>query len=256
MTRKSAELVKTIGNFVKELAEETDSFKRSEAFKKYLEVMSRFWRYSYHNQFLILIQKPDATRVMGFRKWNRLKRHVIKGEKGIKILCPSYYKVKEEDPETGEETEVKKMGFIVGNVFDISQTNGEPLPEIEIRIKGDNYIDFFTKTELRDTSNSFVKEVLTNGSAGDSTITLSQQVLIFYEDGETGHAKDLVISITNQILAENYNLEYWIDENKVYDRIITSKDESSAVQSVKRITFARKSNIEIFGPNITEVIIW
>lgn len=143
MSDKAADLVKSITNFVKDLAEETDAFKKTELFKQYLEVMSKFWNYSFHNQFLILIQKPNASRVMGFRKWNKLNRYVKRGEKGIKILCPSPYKVLEQDPKTKEEKEVKKLRFIVGNIFDVAQTDGEPLPDIEIRLQGDNYEAFF-----------------------------------------------------------------------------------------------------------------
>lgn len=73
-----------------------------------------------------MAQKPDATQVAGYRKWQELRRQVKKGEQAIKIFVP--FKKKLEDPDTGEE-KVRLIGFGVGNVFDVSQTDGEPLPK-------------------------------------------------------------------------------------------------------------------------------
>lgn len=98
----------------------------SEGYQAYLKTMSKFHRYSFMNSLLIHVQNPDATHVAGYRKWQELGRQVRKGEKAIKIYVP--YKRKEEDPDTGEE-KWKVKGFGVGNVFDISSTDGEPLPE-------------------------------------------------------------------------------------------------------------------------------
>jgi len=67
--------------------------------------MSKFWQYSYHNQLLIYFQKPDATRVAGFKRWQELKRNVLKGQRAIKVLAPFTKKVKEINPETLEEAE-------------------------------------------------------------------------------------------------------------------------------------------------------
>ena len=97
----------------------------SEQFARYLTVMSRFHHYSFGNVLLILAQKPDATRVAGYRKWQELGRQVRKGEQGIRILVPHRRVVELEE---GEEVEVVRS-FGVGTVFDIAQTDGEPLPE-------------------------------------------------------------------------------------------------------------------------------
>jgi len=140
---KANQLLHEIMLYLKELADETDKVKQSEFFKHYLDTMSRFWKYSYHNQLLIFRQMQTATRVAGFRKWQEMKRRVKKGSKAIKILAPYIKKVTENDPKTGEEKEKTITLFFVASVFDISQTEGKPLPEVDITIKGDTYIGFF-----------------------------------------------------------------------------------------------------------------
>ena len=139
---KSKELINRIEDRLKDLATETDEFKRSEFFKQYLDVISRFWKYSYHNQMLICCRMPGASRVAGFRTWLSLKRKVKKGSKAIKILAPYKKKVTDKDPITNEEKEKRITLFIPVNVFDISQTEGEALPDIDISVTGDNYKDF------------------------------------------------------------------------------------------------------------------
>jgi N-terminal domain of anti-restriction factor ArdC len=103
-----------------------DSILSSEGFTSYLQTLARFHSYSFGNVLLIRAQRPDATRVAGYRKWLELGRQVRKGEQGIKILVPFKRKavVAEED---GEDVVVK--GFGVGTVFDVSQTDGDPLPD-------------------------------------------------------------------------------------------------------------------------------
>ena len=102
----------------------------SDGWLAYLATAAKFHRYSPNNVMLILAQRPDATQVAGFRKWQELGRQVRKGEKGIVILAPSTRKVTDEDPDTGEERTARTLvGFRGVSVFDISQTDGEPLPE-------------------------------------------------------------------------------------------------------------------------------
>jgi hypothetical protein len=139
---KSTELISQIEDRLKDLATETDEFKRSEFFKQYLDVISKFWKYSYHNQMLICCRMPDATRVAGFRTWKGFNRNVKKGSKAIKILAPYKKKVTDTDPVTNEEKEKRVTLFIPVNVFDISQTEGEALPDIDISVTGDNYKNF------------------------------------------------------------------------------------------------------------------
>ena len=118
--------------------------------------------YSFNNTMLIAMQKPDATLVAGFKAWQKnFDRHVKKGEKGIRILAPAPYKIKEEqeklDPVTGEimldkngmpiteEVEIKIPAFRVVPVFDVSQTDGKELPDIgvnELSGSVEDYEDF------------------------------------------------------------------------------------------------------------------
>ena len=122
----------------------------SEKYKSYLSTMSKFHNYSFNNTLLIAMQKPEATLVAGYQAWQKnFNRHVNKGEKGIRILAPAPYKIKEErdklDPVTGEvmldkdgmpqteEVEVKIPAFRAVSVFDVSQTDGEPIPELEAK---------------------------------------------------------------------------------------------------------------------------
>ena len=127
---------------------------QSDKYAQYLRTMSRFHRYSVNNQMLIYMQKPDATLVAGFNKWrDQFERNVMKGEKGIKIIAPTPFKKKIEeqklDPDTKlpmldadgkvimEEKEIKIPMFKPVTVFDVSQTDGKPLPQLASDLTGD-----------------------------------------------------------------------------------------------------------------------
>ncbi len=138
-------LDKMVETYVSQLAEETDAVRKSTFFREYLDTMAKFWHYSYHNQILIHVQKKDASRVAGFRKWNDLGRFVKAGSKAIKILAPSTKKIKEKDTLTGEEKEVSRTYFFPVNVFDVAQTEGKDLPEINIEIDGDDHKELLDK---------------------------------------------------------------------------------------------------------------
>ena len=125
----------------------------SEKYMRYLSVMSKFHRYSVNNTMLIYMQKPEATLVAGFNKWkNQFARHVKKGEHGITIIAPTPYKKKikemKRDPDTHapildadgkavmEEKEIEIPMFRPVKVFDVSQTDGKPLPELASSLSG------------------------------------------------------------------------------------------------------------------------
>lgn len=103
----------------------------------YLHTMSNFHFYSLYDQLLISLQRPDASRVAGFRKWQEHDRSAMKGEKGISILRPAVVKTKEKDaagkpvigPDGKPVSSSKVIGFSTATVFDVSQTDGKPLPE-------------------------------------------------------------------------------------------------------------------------------
>jgi len=101
----------------------------SEKLREYLAAMARFHRYSLHNIMLIASQRPDATHVAGFQTWKRLGRFVKKGAKGILILAPVVLR-KENNPDDQErETERTALRFRAAYVFDMTDTDGNPLPE-------------------------------------------------------------------------------------------------------------------------------
>ena len=111
----------------------------SEALKNYLAVMGRFHHYSWNNSLLIALQRPGATRVAGFHTWHKVGRFVRKGEKGIAILAPIIEKQEitdERDPQARPKVCERLTGFRTTFVFDISQTDGNELPEFST-VKGD-----------------------------------------------------------------------------------------------------------------------
>ena len=163
-SEKPAEKLKEITDRLEQgIAELFDS----ERYREYLKVMSKFHNYSFNNTLLIAMQKPDASLVAGFSAWkNNFERNVMKGQKGIKIIAPSPYKIKQEmqkiDPHTQkpiigkdgkpvtEEKEVTIPAYKVVSVFDVSQTEGKELPDIAVdELTGDvdRYKDFFAALE-------------------------------------------------------------------------------------------------------------
>jgi antirestriction protein ArdC len=100
----------------------------SEAWVAHLRFVAAFRKYSFNNLMLIAAQRPHATRVAGYRAWQQLGRQVREGERAIKILGYSTKKITKTDPETGEEVEDRLVRYPVLSVFDISQTDGDPVP--------------------------------------------------------------------------------------------------------------------------------
>jgi len=133
------ELLKMIDDSLKRLAAEVDSARQSAAVTEFLQTMAKFWKYSWHNAFLITLQKPHATRVAGYRTWQSMGRQVKSGEKSIRILAPSTFKRKKTIGE-GEEVEEEIIRYFISvPVFDISQTEGAELPKPEWYVKGETH---------------------------------------------------------------------------------------------------------------------
>lgn len=120
----STELKDRITEHIQDLAEATDAARVSEEMVLYLDMCALFHKYSPQNVWLILMTYPHAIMVAGFKKWQGMGRQVKKGERGIPILAPIFKKIENEE---GEEDE-KLIGFKVVYVFDVSQTDGDPLP--------------------------------------------------------------------------------------------------------------------------------
>ncbi|MGB8060506.1 MAG: ArdC-like ssDNA-binding domain-containing protein [Candidatus Sulfotelmatobacter sp.] len=168
---KAAELNAGIRNTIEQLANGTDAARQSELFRNYLKTSAAFYHYSWHNQMLIWKQKPDASFVGGFNTWLKCGRYVRKGEKGIAILAPMFFKDKRQMPD-GSEGESKRIWFKVVYVFDISQTDGTPLPELPTKSTGERGADMLTRllafAESRGITVRFVEQCCLNGAAGTS----------------------------------------------------------------------------------------
>ena len=171
------EITASIEDGIKELFQ-------SESYAQYLQTMSRFHHYSVNNQVLIHMQKPDATLVAGFNKWkNQFGRNVIKGEHGIKIIAPTPFKKKIEqeklDPDTQlpmldadgkiitEEKTIQIPMYKPVTVFDVSQTEGKPLPQLAHELSGNvaNY-DVFMEALRRSSPVPISIEVMGGGMDG------------------------------------------------------------------------------------------
>ena len=170
---------------------------QSDKYAQYLRTMSRFHKYSVNNQMLIYMQRPDATLVAGFNKWrDQFERNVMKGEKGIKIIAPTPFKKKIEeqklDPDTKqpmldadgkvimEEKEIKIPMFKPVTVFDVSQTQGKPLPQLASDLTGNvqNY-EVFMEAIRRSSPVPIDFKPLYDGSDGffsldDQSITIRE----------------------------------------------------------------------------------
>lgn len=154
---KNKETTKDRQEVLKDLTEQLEKsiqdFMESEKYKAFLSSMAKFHNYSLNNQILIAVQKPDSTLCAGYTTWQKQNRYVKKGEKGIRIICPAPYKkeyLKDVIDKTTGKPELLPDGkakqeivqkvipfFKVGYVYDISQTEGQPLPEVTHRLKGD-----------------------------------------------------------------------------------------------------------------------
>lgn len=258
----SNKLIKEIEANLKALASETDDFKKSEFFKNYLETMSKFWQYSYHNQLLIYFQKPEATRVAGFKRWQELNRKVLKGQRAIKILAPFTKKVKEINPETLEEAEREITLFFPVSVFDISQTDGEQLPEISLSIIGDSYkgflqalISFCEQNRIKvDFKSLGINGVYGYSKGGEIAVSNSESIntqvntmvheiaheLLHNESQISKQQKEIQAEGTAYVVTKHFGLE-----NKSFNYLaLYDADYHKIMENLKAIAEASKEIIE------------
>jgi antirestriction protein ArdC len=147
----------------------------SDGWRRYAETRAAFHRYSVGNCMLIAMQCPEATRVAGFRKWQELGRQVRKGEKSIRILAPHTYK--RVDERTGEEAE--HVYFRAVAVFDVTQTDGEPLPEPPCEpLTGDSHAAMLPRLERFAASIGWTVEYGETGSADGYAAPIEQRIRI------------------------------------------------------------------------------
>jgi len=132
----TADTLAKIDQWMQRLADETDQAAHSADLTRYLTTLSHFYTYSAHNCALIAIQRPTATCVAGYRAWQGMGRQVVKGAKGIAILCPAPIKGK---TEAGDDA-VIALRFRTGWVFDQADTEGADLPALTVHaVEGDRY---------------------------------------------------------------------------------------------------------------------
>lgn len=189
------------------LSEGIEELTTSEKWKNYLNVQSKFHQYSFNNALLIALQKPNASRVAGYKKWKQLEHQVRKGEKGIVILAPIGRTRKVETDETAksDEKEEKKSfiaGFTTVRVFDVSQTDGPDLPEVASKLEGlapDGVFDRLT--EFANSIGFRVErpESLESGANGDTTHS-SGLIRVVSANSEAQQAKTLAHEIGHALL--------------------------------------------------------
>ena len=260
----------------------------SEKYMRYLSVMSRFHRYSVNNTMLIYMQKPDATLVAGYNKWkDQFERHVKKGEHGITIIAPTPYKKKIEeqklDPDTKapildkdgkivtEEKEIEIPMFRPVKVFDVSQTDGKPLPELASSLSGNvpNYEAFMEalrrsapvpitfEAMAADTDGYFSadhqKIAIRQGMSEVQTVSATVHEIAHsklhdpkkYEmlpswkvvlEGEGGTKHDFKLDFATEREAEQFASDMdwrYVDENQFEWRLAVEEDPTAEKQAIK-----------------------
>ena len=227
---------------------------QSDKYAQYLRTMSRFHKYSVNNQMLIYMQRPDATLVAGFNKWrDQFERNVMKGEKGIKIIAPTPFKKKIEeqklDPDTKqpmldadgkvimEEKEIKIPMFKPVTVFDVSQTQGKPLPQLASDLTGNvqNY-EVFMEAIRRSSPVPIDFKPLYDGSDGffsldDQSITIregmSEVQTVCAVLHEIAHSK-----LHNNKLHAKLDTSYTFEEAELFGKpalFLDARVESTAI---------------------------
>ncbi|TDX36952.1 uncharacterized protein DUF955 [Halanaerobium congolense] len=248
---------------LEKLGKKIESVQSSEEFQSILESFSKFHSYSYHNSLLILTQKPDASFVAGYKQWQqKFNRHVKKGENGIAILAPFSYKNRiekasndnEKEKDSDDENYVKKTYFKPVYVFDVSQTEGEDLPEIDTSL--DNKHQYLLNPILSLVNEKGVKlkfESLKNGldgysKGGEIVINkalnptekaaviiheLAHEILHSREERAvlTKEVKELEAEAVSFVVMDHYNLEIKSDQY-----LALYKESYDLKDSLKRIS--------------------
>lgn len=211
---------------VKEITDKLEegllNLKNSDDFKKYLTCMSKFHSYSFNNTLLIMMQCPQATYVAGFNSWkNNFNRVVKKGEKGIKILAPSPIKkmVETEKVDSNGKKYMQEEEMIIPcfkpvTVFDVSQTDGDPIPELKGEELADSVLYYEDmKKALSEVSKVPIREDdIKDGAKGYFSPT-EKEIVINKGMGEAQTIKTLVHEIAHSIL-HDFNKETPLDDRK------------------------------------------
>lgn len=218
----------------------------SEKYMNYLNTMAKFYNYSFNNSLLIALQKPDATYVAGYTSWEKnFGRQVQKGEKGIRILAPSPYKINKDvemvDPVTQkpvigkngeplrERVQTTIPAYKVTTIFDISQTQGKDLPEITTELKGDvrEYEKFFEA--LKQVSPVPIEiQNIRNGAKGFYHLE-EKQIVIREGMSEMQNIKTAIHEISHAML---HDKETGIEKDNLPDRRTKEVEAESVAYTV------------------------
>ena len=193
---KREEIQELVDRGIRELNEALAAGK-SERLQRYLDVMARFPRYSFNNCVLIAMQFPEARMVQGFRAWKKLGRNVVKGEKGIGIIAPMVGKKDDEDGETDESGIKTVFGFKVVHVFDVSQTEGDELPEFA-EVSGDPGENIKALERLiRSHGIELVYETIPSGADG---VSKKGTIVVSPDLQPAAHLTTLVYELSHELL--------------------------------------------------------
>ena len=201
-----------LDEIMKSLEDGILQFMDSDRFKDYLKAVGRFHTYSTNNVILITMQKPDASLVAGFNTWKKhFKRHVMKGEKAIRIIAPMPFTVEKEQDRVDqlgnaykEKVLVTVPRFRAVSVFDISQTDGDPLPNInptELRASVNDYRNFLKA--LIKTAGIPVRFTDIEGTARGYYHSKKNEIYIANGMGESQTVKTLIHEIAHSVLHNN-----------------------------------------------------
>ena len=215
---KNKDTKNNVNEITKKLSEGVKEIFEGDNYKKYLNTISKFHNYSTNNTILIARQNPEATLVAGFKSWeNNFNRYVKKGEKGIKIIAPSQYKkkvmVEKVDPVSmeikldmngnpeKEETEIKMTAYRIVSVFDVSQTEGEPLPQIAVELTDNvNEYEAFMQAIRQSTSIPIEFENISDSAAKGYFDNAAQKIVIRKGMSESQSVKTAIHELAHSIL--------------------------------------------------------
>lgn len=204
--RRLVILTKGIDDLINICYRGIQDFRHSERFKEYLLMLTKFHKYSVQNANLIYLQKPNSTFVAGYTTWkSKFSRTVKKGEKGIKILAPIMKKI-ENNSDTDEEEHVV-VGYRIVSVFDVSQTEGKPLPKLNELLTGSvpQYDKLFeVLIKLTDYHVSFSDNL---GSPNGLCCFNTKEIILKANMSQEQTIKTLIHEITHAIMHYNSSLD-------------------------------------------------
>jgi antirestriction protein ArdC len=181
-----------------QLEQAVEALAQSEGWQAWIRTRATFHRYSLGNTLMIAMQRPDATRVAGYKAWQKLGRQVRRGEKGITILAPMAVKEKDEN---GDDTGKTRTFFRAVKVFDLGQTDGDPLPELPREpITGESHADLLPRlVAYADTIGYSVKFEATGSAALGYCHEGDRRIVVAPDQPENARVRTLVHELAHAL---------------------------------------------------------